>query len=220
MGEQEPIQDIEVEAGKESEPGLELAKSEELKGIVDSINDLAEKVERDEKVTAGDVLKLDEVLGHMKVDFYGEEMTIDDIGKIPDLKHNKKVWDKIKGGVIIWHEKDTLTYILPEIAMLIVKDAVKSRDRGIVLYDLRFMSDTVAEILSQFEGGINLNSLQMISDRQAELLGSRSNGGLINLEGLEDISEKGLEFLAENKGSVFLPIKMRDRFKKYRGKKV
>ncbi len=58
------LADIQKETGEKA-PGFEIAKTPESKNFVDVVGNLAEKVERDENVTAGEVLDLEQALDRL-----------------------------------------------------------------------------------------------------------------------------------------------------------
>lgn len=183
------------------EPGLELVKGEGLDVVVDVANDLAGKIEGDKKVTGEDVLKLDKALGKVKLNISGEKMTIDEVKKIPDLKMNMELWEKImKGDKYILDDInaqiiENLTYLTVGIASRLIELAKRDRKLQLVFTKLEKLSDNVADVLghASFEG-LKLNGVRFLSDKQVDSL-CNFQGGLF-LEGLEDVSDEAIERLA------------------------
>lgn len=189
--------DISGSEKEKQKPGLELVKGEELDNVAKAIDDLSGKIEGDKKVTGDDVLKLDEALGKVKVDFYGDEMTVDEIKKIPDLKENMKLWKGIEKG-----EDNTskVTYITKNIARKLMIKATSNFYNSAIRFDkLKILPDDVAEVIAGLTHrffSMYFNSLDFLSDKAIESLCS-SEAKVLGLKFVNNLSENAIKMLAE-----------------------
>ncbi len=183
--------DISSSEQEKQEPGLELVKGEELDGVVEATSDLAGKMERDEKITGDDVLKLDEALGKVRVNVGGEMMTIDEVKNIPDLQENLKLFDEILRGSIVAEQH--LTFITLKIASLLINNESRV-SIDIYLETLEEISDEVVLLLSQSELNLFLDKIRYLSDKALQYLLDRKEG-LVSLRGLRDLSDHSIELL-------------------------
>ncbi|MFA6296180.1 MAG: hypothetical protein WC663_02415 [Patescibacteria group bacterium] len=186
---QENIADV-TEPQQQNVEGLEVAHGEELENVVDAANALAEKIERDEKVTEGEVDDLREALGQMKIDVGGEIMTLEEF-KGTYLE----ILKEIKSGNLT--RSNELRFLTDSVATTL------ENSRGtIFLSGLTSLSDSAAEILSHHHFDIILNGLTSLSDSAAESFGHHR--GNLFLRGLTSLSDKAAKSLGHRYGDLYL----------------
>ncbi|MFA6296176.1 MAG: hypothetical protein WC663_02395 [Patescibacteria group bacterium] len=239
---QENLADVK-EPQQNNVEGLEVAHGEELENVVDAANALAEKIERDEKVTEGEVYDLREALGQMEFNYGGDSMSITEIQKIKDWKKNLEILKEINAGSFK-HIRE-LTFLTVSAADAIRKkrdvdfligdstipfDSLASlSDRAAELLshcklsNLRFdkitsLSDQAIEHLSNFFGELYLKGLTSLSDNAAASL-SKSECLVLALDGLTSLSDKAAESLAEYKGQLAIKKEFRLKINQFKTKK-
>lgn len=200
---QHGIQDVE-KSEKESEwSGLKLAKGEGLERVIDVVNDLATRMESDEPIKAGDVLKLDEFLQGTRIDFYGQKLTLKEVKKI--LKDNEIMYQEIREGN--FSNIDKLTYITPEVAERL------SKYQGDLGFNVTFLSDEAARYFGEHRfGALTFSNLTSLSDQAARYL-SKHQGSLW-LPSLSSLSDQGVEYFAESSWYTLTSISVKDRINK------
>jgi len=187
-------QDIAEPEKRSAEPSLEIAKTKELENAVSKASELAEAIEQDKPVEAEQVLDLDEELGNLKVIVGGEEMTVEQARKIPDLSKNLRIWEEIRNGIFFNESK--LTYVTTDIA----RRLLNTNHVGF----LRNLKPTteIMKMLRNYRGDLWLPLVRELSDEEAEILGQHV--GRLYLNGLEKISTKGLDLLLKHRGHMEL----------------
>ncbi|MFA6296178.1 MAG: hypothetical protein WC663_02405 [Patescibacteria group bacterium] len=191
-----------VKEPQQNVEGLEIAKTPESEKVIESANNLAGKIERDEKVTEGEVDDLREALGQMKFDINGEMMTIEQIKENPEMKINFKIFQEIQSGDLQRKYNVGLTLGITFLPKNIAE--VLSHYNGTLnFHRLSFISDSAAEALSHHKGTLHLNKLSSLSDKAAESL-SRHQGFFLYLIGLSSLSDKSIESLSHYHGGLFL----------------
>lgn len=163
--------------------GLEIANTKELESVVAKANELAETIQKDQNITAGQVFDLEKDLGELKFDVCGEQMTLAEIREIPDFQQNYEIWKEIKRGQ--YHaEHNKLTYLIPSIAKILVtyyneQDPVLIEDAEYIYPELRLekiksMPLETAEQLVDFEWFIFLDGDTDMPDESLQLLDSEN----------------------------------------------
>jgi hypothetical protein len=193
----EIIQKDETESSKERNTGegFEISKTSELEKFTKDISKINEAISHDQKINLSDVENIEKTIGLIKVNIGGEEMTIAEAKKIPDLKENIKIWNEIRAGNFTNTVK--LNFITPEIAKYL------SKHKGIIWLDgLTAISDTAAEYLSKHRGMISLDSLTSLSDKAAEHLSKHKD--YIALNSLTTISNTVAEHLSKHNENISL----------------
>lgn len=227
MGQSLSQKDISGAEKEKQEPGLELVRNQELDAVVDAANDLAEKVEGDEKVTGDDVLKLDEALGKVKFYFYGEEMTIDEVREILDLKRNMEIWKQIEEGDL--KRVAELTFIVSNITSKLIEKWEREYVHYLALEKLKILSDDVARQLFSSELSISLRNVRNMSDKAIEyLLDIKEIAFVDNLEALSErafiqlaeseLTFTGNSYTSEQKAKIRVSAEMQKRIEEYRAK--
>jgi len=198
------------EPQQEKEASFEIAKTEELKQVIDQANSLAGKIERDENVKVGEVLDLEEALNKIKIDIGGEIMTVEEIKKNPNTQEQIEIIKEVIAGDKSRHAK--LTFLTKQAAESL------SRVQGtLFLRSISSLSDPVAEILSHHQGNIYLNGLSSLSDSAAESFSHHK--GFIRLDHLSSISDSAAEFLSRHQGSLWLSKEVEKKVDKFKNKK-
>ncbi|MFA6296665.1 MAG: hypothetical protein WC663_04880 [Patescibacteria group bacterium] len=215
----EKIKDVETPEKKSEEPGFEIVDNEQSREVVKLANDLAGKIEGDEKIIGEDILNLREALGRIKYNFYGEQMTTEEINRISDLKADIKIWKAIEDDnqdALLRSYKE-MTYIPPDIAAHFV-----DLPMDLHLDKVTFLSDESAKHLAKVRGILFLSDIKKLSDKAALYLGEHvgdpeQDSDSLHLDNLEEISEQGLRNLAKHPGWVLLPLGgLYEKFSKYR----
>ncbi|MFA6296172.1 MAG: hypothetical protein WC663_02375 [Patescibacteria group bacterium] len=192
---EQPMQEkiADVKEPQQKVEGLEIAKTEELKKVVAAANVLAEKIERNENVTAGDVLDLKEALGQVKFDFYGDPLTSEEIKKIPNLQKNIEVYKGIKAKKFLTGDLSILTYLPVKIAETIKRDFKSSM--------------------------LFLNGLTSLSEEAANNLKdwlNESNFRTLSITGITSLSPKVIQILAQFKREPAVSEEIGNQIDKYR----
>ncbi|MFA6296174.1 MAG: hypothetical protein WC663_02385 [Patescibacteria group bacterium] len=220
---QENLADIKEPQQQKAE-GLEIAKTPESERVIESANNLAGKIERDEKVTAGEVYDLRETLGQMKFDFYGNNLTIKEIRQDPNIQKNIGIWQEIESGN--WRNREKLTMLPPKIARAfknvpgddvylnnlssLQPESVKAikdweKVRFLHLDGISNISKDVATALAAWHGeNLHLRGLTTISQEEAKALKDWS-GTRLYLSGLISISDEAAEELKKFSGFIDCP---------------
>ncbi|MFA6296179.1 MAG: hypothetical protein WC663_02410 [Patescibacteria group bacterium] len=175
--------------------GLEIAKTPESERVIESANNLAGKIERDEKVAAGEVYDLREALGQMKFDVGGEMMTKEQIKQIPDLQENLKIMKEIKARDC--RRAKQLTFLTQKTIENLGKLVYNFHLDGIT-----FLTDTTAESLSHHHGDLYLLNLTSLSDAAAESLSHHQAALFFNR--LSSLSDAAAESLSRHSGLLGL----------------
>jgi len=187
------IKDTTKKPEKESGAELEISPSPELKKLAESISTVQNVIDHNQPIELKQLQQIEEAMKKITVNIGGEEMTVEELEKIPDLKRNAKIWEKIKAGNFNIHS--WLTYITPEVAEYLF------RHKGnLELSGLTSLSDQAAKFFSGHEGNITLNGLSTISDKVAEYLSN--NKGSLGLRGLTHLSDQAAEHLARLNGTL------------------
>lgn len=194
---QEKIADI--KEPQQDVAGLEIAETPELEKVVDAANNLSEKIEKNENVTARDVLDLEEASGQIKIDFYGKKITLEEIRKIPNLKENKRLWDDIMSGNYHDGGLDDLTFLPEKVA-----EAASKFEGTFTLsfYRLDSLSSEIAEALSKWKGQyLLLDGITSLSKKEAKAL-SNFEGKKISLMSLTSLSDEAAQELSNFNGDI------------------
>ncbi len=204
MREQAPIHDMSIETGIESKPGLELAKGEGFDAVVDIANYLAGKIERDEPIKVEQVMNLDEALGKIKIDVGGDQMTLAEARRIPDLGSNLEIYKMFerqdrRGLGLFKSDYEQMTYLPIKIARILIRRSAGSVEY-LYLGNIKVISDEVAQEISNFRGTVLLNGLETLTDIQADHLANIY--GVLTLYGLKNISDAGLGSLLWSNASL------------------
>ena len=214
---QEAIGDTTKKSEKKSGAGLEISPSPELKKLSESIGTVKDLVDHNKPVELSQLQQIEEAVKKLTVDIGGEEMTLEELEKIPDLEKNMKIWEEIKQGNFLNQTK--LTYITPEIAEILshLQDRLVlvkltslsektaehlSRHQGaLILMGLTSLPDKVAEHLSHHKGDLDLRGLKFLSNQLAEYLSHHQ--GKLGLQGLTSLSDKAAEYLSRHQGVLY-----------------
>jgi len=209
------------EPQQEKEASFEIAKTEELKQVIDQANSLAGKIERDENVKVGQVLELEKDLENLKIDFYGEKLTIQQIKKIDDINEQSRINRLVMehGGTF----KSKLTYLTIKAAERIRKDS--ETDRIVDLKNVRSLTEKKAQILAECKGAsleigleemsieialslknyqgnvLILNRLIKVPLEVAKIIRS-FNCSMIAFKNLTVLSDESARYLSEFKGMI------------------
>ncbi len=180
-----------VESEAKKAPGLELARTSELDEVVSQVDQLAGDLESDRNIQIEKLIGLDEALGRLKVNFgaKGETMTIAELKKVLDIEHNTGIFREIEDGH--FERISRLTYITQDIARILCKR------RGLLhLANLTSISDEIAAIFGQKIGnGIVLWNLRNVSE--AQIRSMCQNGRSIGLDRLENLTPNLARLLDE-----------------------
>ncbi|MFA6296171.1 MAG: hypothetical protein WC663_02370 [Patescibacteria group bacterium] len=206
---QENLADVK-EPQQNNVEGLEVAHGEELENVVDAANALAGKIERDEKVTKGEVYDLREALGQVKFDIGGEMMTIEQIKQIPDLKTNLPIFQEIQAGNL---KRVTMLSFLPKN----IAESLSHHHGDLYLIGLSSLSDEAAESLSHHQGDLDLRNLSSLSDASAESLSHHN--GVLSLSFLSSLSDRAAESLSHHQGNLITSPKIQEQIDKFKTKK-
>ncbi len=185
FGEKISEKDI-VESEAKKAPGLELARSKELDGLVSRADEIADDLKNDRNIKAEKLIGLDDALGKLRVNFgvEGETMTIAELKKVPDVAENARIYGKIERAVEQNKANgiDEVTYLTPGIARKLV--SVFKPNQSMSLNSLEVMTDEVAEVLGRAEGiNIRLSKLNILTGGQLRSLLAKTN--TISLRGLD-----------------------------------
>ena len=208
MGEE--IKDVGDVEKEKWEPSLELAEGNELDNVVDATNDLAKKIEGDEKVTGDDVLKLREALGKMKVNVYGDELTVDEVREMPDFKRDIEDWKEImkmpepqhRGGINFYRRTGRLTYLPEDVAQRFLDfDKLEKPHKltDLNLKKVKRISTKTASLLAKFHFSISLGIEELNTDVARELA---KHEGHLFLNGLKNIDKETAEILCHKEKLV------------------
>ncbi|MFA6296033.1 MAG: hypothetical protein WC663_01650 [Patescibacteria group bacterium] len=178
---QENLADIK-EPSKQTEGGLEIAKTPESKTVVDLANEFHEAIQNDSPITYGKVEDFREALGKMKFNIDGELMTIEEARKIPNLKENLKIMKEIEAGN--FNNIYKLTYLTDRIA-----ESLSRSQNDLRLNRLTSLSDLSAASLSHHQGNLYLNSLNSISNKAAKFLSHHRGNVYANDEITQQINK-------------------------------
>jgi hypothetical protein len=203
----EQLNDSTIHPGIKTREGIELSKdTEETSKTIDSISNLAERIQSDKPITEEDMDNLENTLDKalessmetLRIKARNEFQDIPVLGdnELDELiKNNLPIWQEILNDNYENHDK--LTLLIPEAA-----EHLSGHEGDLWLSGLQSISDTTAEHLSRHEGYLYLNGLQSISDTTAEHL-SRHKGSL-GLFGLQSISDTTAEHLSRHEGYLYL----------------
>lgn len=201
----EQMKDVEAHEKEKKEPGLELAKGEETDELVESADNIAQALEKDEPVTEGDMKRIEEAVQNIHVDFGGEKVSLDELKRDPNMKNDLKIWQEIKNDSLNANSKiGKLTRITPEIVRIALADFTPPSSlewQFLSLNKSKFFSDDCAEVLREnnFIGLIVLSSVKSISDNAMEIITTNRKNS-INLDSLEILSDRGAMALSRLKG--------------------
>ncbi len=230
MKPEQPIHEnlADIEEPAKTEAGLEIARTSELEKIVERVNDLAGKIERDENVSAQEVLDLDSALNRMKIDFYGDQLTMDEIRQIPDRQQNTKLFQKIMSHEYLTVERMSffLTYLPVGLAKIL------SEHGGIVeidgkcklnLHSLKSLSFESAKELvrlrQNLETGVEnlllLDGLTAIPADIAQLFEGVYHFNL-SIQGLTELSDEAAKSLSKFEGKIYCPDKFKKQIAKFK----
>ncbi|MFA6296181.1 MAG: hypothetical protein WC663_02420 [Patescibacteria group bacterium] len=185
---QENLADVK-EPQQQNVEGLEIAKTPELEKVVDAANVLAGKIERDEKVTKGEVDDLREALGQMKLNVAGIEMTLE------EAKTKGKFYIEFLQGKFEHHSE--LTILTPEMAQIIADS-----HRWFSFPKVTEISDETANILGRHDRDLNLSGLTSLTDSAARALARhKGNMSALGLSGLTEISDEAARWWGMNRNS-------------------
>lgn len=219
MGENLSQKDISGPEQEKQELGLELVKNEQLDNVVDAANELDRKMKGDLPVTDGDVSRLEEALKFVKVNFYGDKMSIDEIKKIPDLKENMELWEGIENGEI--DNSDSITYITKDIARTLFGEARKRHYGSLSFKKLKVLSDDTANEIFNLASGMGLyfdsSDLNHLSDETIDTL-CVSRVILVSLKYVDNLSDNAIRMLAESDKIWYLSDKTKKRIDEYLAK--
>jgi len=190
------IKDTTKKPETESGTGLEISNSSELEKLSGAIGVVQDAVNHDQTVKVGQLEQIQEAIKKLRVNFYGEEMTIEEINKIPKLEESIKIWEEIRQGNL--ENKEKLTLLNPEIA-----EKLSHWDGELYLYNLYFLSAQAAEAIAHNKGDLQLGGFASISDETAEKL-SHFQGVMLWLPSLTSLSDKAAEYLSHLKGTLSL----------------
>ncbi len=218
-------QDISTPEIKSSESGLEIAQNTQLESAVSKANEIAESIQQDKPVTAEQVLELEKDLGNLKVNIGGEEMTMAEARKIPDLKMNMRIWEEIKTGK--YDRMSEITHVSSEIVKILIKSeriflpqahsfsksAIELlgtvKNRPLFLDGLREISDYEAECLGNHVGTLFLRNVITLSDSQAEHLSHHV--GNLRMDNLSSLSDKGAAQFINFQQHIEVPFDIKDQ---------
>ncbi len=236
------VQDISASEKEKRESGLELARGKELDEVVKSADNLAGKIESDENVKGEDVLKLEEALGKVKVNVYGEELIIEEIRKIPDWRQNMEIWHKImamEGSEVDVAQVDTLTrqitFLPVEVAQKIITFSLGERLNFPVLktvssktasvlatheelfLGIEKLSSDATRHLGQQKGVLYMSDVKYLSDEVVRYLSLHK--GRLYLPRLEDVSDQAIKLLAKMGSRLQVGLKIEKRINEIKSKK-
>ena len=149
-----------------------------------------------EAIQSGDAQKAQELKDQLESEIKDLERMMEEIEISPE---DKIIFQKIREGNFTEEDTAKLTTVTMEIAEILINFRV---DVDLELSGLTLISDSVAECLSGYFGGLNLKGLVTISDNVAEQLSKHS--GQIWLNGLKSISDTIADHLSKIQGDLFL----------------
>ncbi len=209
----ENIADIN-EPGKEKGHGFEIVQTRELRQVIDQASDLAERIERDQNVTAQEVLDLESSLEQLKITAFGEEMTVGEYRQIPDLEKNKEIWQRIQDKTFRSGIFDAVTRQLTYINSAMIKhlkhvatseeywreaDGERPSNLPLKLHlcGIKKMSEQALQELVAHEGELDFG-LSELSEHQARIL-STYEGKKLRLVVSKELDETVVQHLASIK---------------------
>ena len=211
--------------------GIEITKGEEMNKVIESIEEIKDRIEHDKPIKGKDVLKAKEAINNLTVDINGEKVLIKNIKNIENLKENIEIFKEIEQGNL--DNMGKLTFLSKKSAESLSKhegmfdlDGLKSltdksaeslsKHEGMLnLEGLKSLTDKSVESLSKHEGKLFLSGLESITDKSAESLSKHK--GWLDLRGLKSITDKSAESLSKHKGNIYVPDEIQkqiDKFKK------
>ena len=110
----EHLADIVESKNKSDQAGLVMAQTDALEGVIDGLNLIQEAIQGDRDLTEEDLRVLERTLSRMTINVGGEEMTVEQARKIPDLKKNMEIWQEIQDEN--FGRINELTFVASEIA--------------------------------------------------------------------------------------------------------
>ncbi|MFA6295996.1 MAG: hypothetical protein WC663_01465 [Patescibacteria group bacterium] len=203
------LQDIQQNPEQKSETGLEIVKTPESEQFVEHVNEIHEAVQRDRKVTYGQVADLRKDLEGFKLDVCGEQMTLAEIREIPDFGYNYEIWKSIMEGNIFLHNQ--VTGLIPNVTRKLVdennkkNEKISNQDDWKALYfdSLKKISPKIAKEFRSLKSGIYLSTFTELSDEVIFEL-SHSASLFISLSHLVSLSDQQAEYLSQFQGRLNL----------------
>ncbi len=186
----EVVRDTDSPEKKESEGGygVEIVKGQDNSVVVESLQQLESVLSHDQPVTIGKILEAEKALESIKVNFCGEDMTIEKMQKV--VEENKEIWEEVKNEN--YKHITELTYITNEIA-----ECLLGNTDWLLLHKLTFLSDKQAEILSKYRGEyVSLPELASLSDMAIRHL-STLEGEKELILGLTSLTDDASEYLSK-----------------------
>jgi len=180
----------------EKKPTLEITKSPELEDLRKELQAFADLLDHNRPISSEDVEKVDYAMEHINVDVGGNTgLSIEHTKTLYGIRENAKIWQEIKKGD--FSNLGQLDYITDEVA-----EILSGYEGSLDLKGLFTISDKAAEYLGNYDGWLDLSGLTNLRDKAAECL-SRHTGRL-DLDGLPVLSDYAAEQLSGHKGGISL----------------
>lgn len=181
----------------EKKPTLEIAKNPELDNLQKELQAFADLLDHNRPISSDDVERVDYAMKHVDVDVGGNTgLSIEYAKTLYGIRENAKIWQEIKKGD--FSNIGQLDYITDEVA-----EILSGYQGSLDLKGLFTLSDKAAEYLGNYDGRLDLSGLTVLSDKASECL-SRHTGGRLDLDGLPALSDYAAEQLSRHKGELSL----------------
>jgi len=209
----ENIQDVigDITKKPETEAGInfEVSSSPELARLAKYSSAIKNAIDHDQPVVSGQLQEMQEAIGKVTINLGGEEISIEELEKIPDFERDMEIWEEMKRADL--SNVGELTHITPEIA-----ERLSHYPGTLPLNKLVSISDRSAEIISHHKGDLYLRSLTSLSDKAAEHL-SHYEGEWLVFERLTSFSDQAAEYLSHYQGNLELsgPSSLSDQVAEY-----
>ncbi|MFA6296034.1 MAG: hypothetical protein WC663_01655 [Patescibacteria group bacterium] len=199
---QENLADIK-EPSKQTEGGLEIAKTEASERVVKTADQIHNAMEANEPVYKKTVDELREALSKLEYNFYGEKMTLQEIKEIQE--QNKEAWEMITTGrnFNVWLLNRILTFLTPDVAKRLVERMKPNQNSLLYLDSLKSISTKVAQELIKHEGPLYLDGVEEMSLDVLKSLCQKEHKTGLSL-GLKSISKEQAEVIKNYKGPISL----------------
>ncbi len=194
-----------TEPGKYSSGSLEISKTDALNQAIDQVDEISEAIQADAPIHQEAVDKLDQALSQVRVNFYGEEMTVQEVKDIPARKTNFEIYEKISTGRN-FDDRDIrrLTFLPNQIAKRMIKRMIPNHHGNLNLDSLNSLSEASAKELVKHQGPLYFRGIKKMPVNTIRALIEGKNRVEIGL-GLTSLSKEQAHAFVDFGGIISLP---------------